>query len=476
MADKRILAERFGGRTVTVIGAGVSNRPLVDLLVEAGATVSVRDRKERDQLGQAEGRPLADLWEQRGVKLILGEGYLNEIGKSVIFRTPGLRMDHPALTAAVARGALLTSEMQLFFELCPAKTIGVTGSDGKTTTTTLIARILEAAGHRVYLGGNIGKPLLPDVFAMTPEDFAVVELSSFQLHSMTVSPSVGVITNLAPNHLDYHRDMEEYVSAKWNLLRYQKPGDVAVLNFDNAYTRAAAPVTSAVPVFFSYPQAGEGNREASFSAGEAFPTVYERDGRICYGEEEVLALSDIRLPGRHNVENYMAAIGALHGLVPPDAIRRVAVSFGGVEHRIEFVRELDGVKYYNSSIDSSPSRTAAALAAFGNIPLTVLMGGYDKHIPYDPLGDPVCRHARQVILTGATADAIEAAIRRSPLYRAGTPEIYRVADYGAGVKLAQRLTHPGDVVILSPASASFDAFRNFEERGSYFKAQVNALR
>ena len=459
MSDLETVQNKYRGRRVTVVGVGISNRPLIDFLLSAGARVSARDKKSREEL-----EPAATDLEKRGVRLILGENYLRGIDEDVIFRTPGMRFDRPEFAETLARGAEMTSEMQLFFEICPCPIIGVTGSDGKTTTTTLIAEMLKADGKCVFLGGNIGKPLLSEAAGMTPSDFAVVELSSFQLHTMTRSPSVAVVTNIAPNHLDYHLDMAEYVAAKENILRHQGPGDRAVLNYSNAYTRAAAAKTSGKVVFFSSREKPEGA-----------DAVYEEGGTVYAGGRAILSLSDIRLPGRHNVENCMAAVAALDGVVSPAAMREVAREFGGVEHRIEFVRTLDGVSYYNSSIDSSPTRTIAALSAFGEKKLLVLLGGYDKKIPYEPLGAPLCEHAKAIFLTGDTADKIEKAVTASPAYRPSAPAIYRAADYAEALLMARRAAVPGDVVLLSPASASFDAFRNFEERGNYFKRLVHAL-
>lgn len=456
MLDWESLRGEYGGRRVTVVGVGRSNTPLVDFLLRAGAVVSARDRKCREELGETAGE-----FEEKGVRLILGEGYLDGITEEVIFRTPGMRYDKPELAAAVARGAKLTSEMQLFFELCPCPIIGITGSDGKTTTTTLIAELLRAEGKRVFLGGNIGKPLLPEVESMTPSDYAVVELSSFQLHTMTLSPKIAVITNLSHNHLDYHTDMEEYRAAKENILRYQKPWDRAVLNYSNPYTRMAAEGAVGHVTFFSSGERPTGEN----------PLYLEKD-RIMRGNEILLTRGEIRLPGLHNVENYMAAIAALEGIVSPETIRRVAESFPGVEHRIEYVRELDGVTYYNSSIDSSPTRTMAALSAFGEKKLLVILGGYDKKIPYDPLGEPLCRHAKAVLLTGTTAEKIRAAILSAPSYREGAPAIHMASSLTEATGMAKAAALPGDTVLLSPASASFDAFKNFEERGCFFKKLV----
>ena len=370
---KKAFKDRFQNKRVTVIGIGISNRPLIEMLVEAGALVTACDKKTPEALGDAYGELLS-----LGVELSLGEGYLDGISADIIFRTPGMRYDHPALTTACEKGAELTSEMQVFFELCPARIIGITGSDGKTTTTTLIYKLLLAAGKTVYLGGNIGAPLLPRLFGMTSEDFCVVELSSFQLHTMTKSPDISVITNLSPNHLDYHTDEREYCDAKFNIFLHQDKSGVLVTN--GAVRSHLDGYLEASLSHFSCDGKLLGTRR-SFNGG----TVYEKDGAIYCDGEFVMAVSDIRIPGRHNVENYMAAIAATKGIVPFDIVKALAQEFGGVEHRIEFVRELSGVRYYNSSIDSSPSRTLAALSAFGDEKLTVLLGGYDKILITPPL-------------------------------------------------------------------------------------------
>lgn len=466
MNSTDLLKERFSGKRVSVIGVGISNRPLVTLLTDAGAIVTARDKKSRTELGE-----VANDFEEKGVRLIAGEAYLDHIDDEIIFRTPGMRYDHPALAEAVKNGAHLTSEMQLFFELCPSKIIGITGSDGKTTTTTLIAEILKAEGKRVFLGGNIGKPLLPELSCMTPDDFCVIELSSFQLHTMTKSPHIAVITNLSPNHLDYHTDIYEYIKAKFNIFLHQKKGERIVIN-GGQKSRLDTILYERLDI------EGRNGDVCCFSAdhnpnGEK--SVSEKDGMIFYGNSPVMPTDMIKIPGRHNVENYMAAIGALWGIVSIESIRKVAREFGGVEHRIEYVRTINGVNYYNSSIDSSPTRTVAALNAFGEKKLIVLLGGYDKKIPYAPIGEPLCHHAKAIILTGKTAEPIRDAVTSCPLYEEGSPEIYMAKDYAESVSIAHNIATEGDIVLLSPASASFDAFCNFEERGKFFKKLVNCL-
>lgn len=444
----------FKNKRVTVIGLGISNMPLIDYLLKEGASVSARDRKEYDALPE-NVRSL----EEKGVKLILGEEYLQGIDEEYIFRTPGMRYDTKELSEAVAKGSVLTSEMELFFERCPAHMIAVTGSDGKTTTTTLISKMIEKKFGHVYVGGNIGAPLLPFVDEMTEDDWAVLELSSFQLHTMKHSPHIAVITNLSPNHLDYHTDMQEYVDAKKNIFLHMGEDTKLILNYANAPTR-------------------ELEREAAKGTSVTFfakdGEVYEKDGAIWYGEEKVVDTADILIPGHHNVENYMAAIAAVYDIVGKDIIVTLAKTFGGVEHRIELVRIKDGVRYYNSSIDSSPSRTAAALASF-NEKVIAICGGKDKGVPFDPLALTLCKGAKKVVLTGATRETIKTALLNCPEYKEGYPEIKIEPDFETAVRAAADWAEDGDVVILSPGCTSFDAFPNFMARGNKFKEIVRSL-
>ena len=350
-----------------------------------------------------------------------------------------------------------------FFQVCPANH-AVTGSDGKTTTTTIIAELLKAAGQSVYVGGNIGKPLLPDVDGMVPEDVAVLELSSFQLMTMEQSPDIAVVTNLAPNHLDVHKSMEEYIAAKENIFTHQGADGLLVLNQDNEITRGFAVSARGRVTRFS--------RREELEQG-----VFVRDGAIwvrnAMHERPVLYLENILLPGEHNIENYMAAIGALDGLVPDQVVRDFAAKFAGVEHRIELVRTRNGVRYYNDSIASSPSRTIAGLRSFKE-KVILIAGGYDKHIPFDVLGPEVVEHVKLLILCGTTADKIRAAVEQAPGYRPGHPEILDVTPFQKAVETARDRAVPGDVVTLSPACAAFDQFKNFMERGKTFKAIVNS--
>lgn len=447
-------------RPCSVIGLGISNLPLIDFLLAHGVRVCARDRKSREALGG-----IAERLEAAGVALRLGEDYLGGLNEPVIFRSPGLRPDVPELVRARERGAEVLSEMELFFELTPATVIGVTGSDGKTTSTTLTCRLLEAeralhGGGRVWLGGNIGEPLLPHVEQMRPEDVAVVELSSFQLMDMEHSPARAAITNLSPNHLDWHRDMAEYAQAKTNIFRHAE-NRMLVTNAENSPAlELARQCRSPVTLFSS-------TRQAEALPPHTGGSVFLRDGWIVVaegGEERrVLEAADILLPGRHNLENYMTALALTWGMVSPEAIRQVAVSFRGVPHRLERIRTVRGVTYYNSSIDSSPSRTAAALSALSGKPI-VICGGYDKHIPFAPLARALKARAKAAVLTGATRERIREALEAEP----GELPVYIEPDFAGAVELAHELAAPGDTVLLSPACASFDAFRNFEDRGECF--------
>jgi len=447
-------------KRLAVLGLGVSNRPLVRLLLQKGCRVLGCDRTPREKLEQE----VLEL-EAQGLELRVGDGYLDGLEADVVFRTPGMHPNNPALVQLREKGAAITSEMEVFFACCPCPVLAVTGSDGKTTTTTLISEMLKAAGKTVWLGGNIGTPLLPVVEQMESSHVAVVELSSFQMMYMNCRPRVAVVTNLAPNHLDVHKDMAEYVEAKAQIFLGQQPEDLLVLNLDNELTRAYSAQAVSRVAWFSRQHRPENG-------------IFLEDGiifRSCDGNlEKVLEQSDILLPGIHNVENYMAAIAAVRGLVPDEAIVRVARSFGGVEHRIELVREKDGVRFYNDSIASSPSRTIAGLRSFSE-KVILIAGGYDKHIPYDVLGPEICQHVKQLYVTGATADKIRDAVLAAPEYRQGFPETVEIEDFTETVQAAAQSAQPGDVVILSPASAAFDKFKNFMVRGKFFKKLVMEL-
>ena len=442
--------EYIKGKKVSVIGIGISNRPLIKYLVSLGAIVSAHDKKTEEALGDI-AQELKDL----GVKLSLGDNYLDNLYADIIFKTPGMRYDNPYLVNARNNGSIITSEMEVFFEICPATIIAITGSDGKTTTTTLIYTMLKEAGFTCHLGGNIGTPLMTKAEEMNSDDYAVLELSSFQLHTMKKSPHIAVVTNITPNHLDWHTDYQEYIDAKKNILLYQTENDILVTNSKNEEARKIG-------------ESAKGEWRSFSSFGDAL--VHLKDGAIYYGNEAVLDINNIKIPGKHNVENYMTAIATVYDIVGKDIINKVAREFGGVPHRIELVRTLDGVRYYNSSIDSSPNRTINTLNVFSE-PVVLIAGGKDKGIPYDEIGEPIAKHVKTLILIGATSRVIDEAVKKTG---ASIPTFF-VNTYEEAVSTAKNNTKSGDVVILSSASTSFDMFNNFEERGNLFKELVNKL-
>lgn len=465
------------GKTCAVLGLGISNLPLVDHLLAEGALVVGRDRKTKEQMGETAAK-----LEAKGVRLILGDDYLQHLCEDFIFRSPGIRPDLPEIASATS--SRLTSEMELFFDRCPAEVWAITGSDGKTTTTNLTYRFLcaefekDTAGRHAFIGGNVGKPLLPALSDMTADDVAVAELSSFQLFTMSKSPRRAAITNITPNHLNWHTDMDEYIAAKCHIFR-GSDCEHLVTNAENEITaRLAGQYTGPLTLFSSRKTCYEQFYPAIRPNGGENYAIYERDGIIYHsdGQKEtpLLKTADILLPGRHNVENYMTAMGLCLGCVSTDTFRKVATTFPGVEHRLEYVCTANGVRYYNSSIDSSPTRTAAALSALREKPI-VICGGYDKHIPFAPLAAALIARAKAVVLTGATASAIEAALHAHPDFSDAHLPVCREEDFDHAVLTARDLACPGDTVLLSPACASFDAFPNFEVRGNHFKELVRSF-
>lgn len=442
------------GKNVTVLGIGISNLPLIRFLVFQKANVTAADKRTEAELAGT-----ASELKELGVSLKTGEGYMDELGGDYIFKTPGIRFDSPALLEAKKRGSIVSSEMEMFFKLCPAKIIAVTGSDGKTTTTTLISEILKRAGCRVHLGGNIGKPLLPEIESIGKDDIAVLELSSFQLHTMTQSPNVAVVTNVSPNHLDWHRDYREYIDAKRNIYLHQAPSDVLVVNKTNEMSHSFRTDAKGEVRTFGY---------------DEDCTVYVKNKKMYAFGEEVMDTADIKIPGEHNVQNYMAALCAV-GKGYSAQVRIAAREFGGVPHRIELVRVKDGVRYYNSSIDSSPNRTINTLKVFDKVIL--IAGGKDKGIPYDELGESLATKTKAIFLVGKTAEVIKASLEKytEKTGVGGDIPVKICESYPQAVSLAHECAKAGDVVLMSNASTSFDMFRNFEERGNLFKKLVNEL-
>jgi len=449
------------GKKIALCGIGASNLPLIQKLTQQGAHVIACDKKSFSELEENAVKA-----EKYGAQLRLGEDYLKDLNVDIVVRTPGMRFYLPELIALKNKGVIITSEMELFFDLCPCLIIAVTGSDGKTTTTTIIAEFLKEAGFRVHLGGNIGQPLFSSIETMLPDDIAVAELSSFQLISMRRSPDIAVITNITPNHLDMHKDMNEYVDAKKNILLHQGAFSKAVLNLDNDITNSLETCVRGTLVKFSHlqkPRCG----------------AYVKNGKIFYSnyghELEIMYADQIKIPGLHNVQNYLAAISAVWDLVSLDIVKKVAKNFSGVEHRAEFVREVNGVKYYNDSIASSPTRTVSGTLSLYDRKIILIAGGYDKNISYAPLGPVICDKVKLLILMGNTADKILESVITSENYRENQLRICIVKNMEEAVKTAFDSSKQGDIVSMSPASASFDLYKNFDERGKHFKMLVNSL-
>lgn len=445
------------GKNTAVVGIGVSNIPLVRFLVDLGAKVSAFDKKSEEELGE-----IAKEFKDKGVKLVLGDNYLDNLtGYEVIFKTPSMRIDSPSLVKAKQEGAYITSEMEEFVRYCPAKIFGVTGSDGKTTTTSLIYNILKEEGYKTWVGGNIGAPLFAQIEEIKETDKVVLELSSFQTMTMTVSPEVAVVTNLSPNHLDVHKDMEEYVEAKKNIFRYQDSEGILVLNRDNEITNSMIDEAKGSVIQFSIKETIENG-------------AYYKDGILYLMGKEVCKAEDIVIVGMHNVENYLAAFCALKDEASLESMKKVATTFAGVEHRIEFVKEVGGVRYYNSSIASSPSRTLADVKVFGK-PIILIAGGYDKKIPFDPLAEEGYPYIKKLVLLGATKDKIKAAFEKVTNEKNLNLPIIMANSLEEAVKKSSEAAEDKDVVLLAPACASFDMFVNFEVRGNRFKEIVRSL-
>ena len=452
--------ESIKEKRIAVIGIGVSNEPLIELLLNKGCHVTACDKRSMEEMGE-EGRKL----EAMGAELKLGEDYLEGLDQDIIFRTPGLMPFDPHLEAAKARGSLVTSEMELFMSLCPCPIIAVTGSDGKTTTTTIISELLKAAGYNVHLGGNIGHPLLCETGEIKERDVTVLELSSFQLHSMRCCPDVAVITNLSPNHLDKHKDFQDYIDAKRAVFEQQTEAHRLVLNRDDSHSEYYASFAKAPISYFS--DKGNVQNGAVCEDGVIYRVVDSQ-------RRPVMEAKEIKLPGEHNLLNYLAAFAATEGWASDQVCAQVARTFAGVEHRLEQVRVLHGVTYINDSIGTSPTRTSAGLHALKTKPI-VIAGGYDKHLPFDGLGDELCLLSKRVFLTGDTAQRIKEAILASKYYAQSQLEVTVIDDFKETVLAAAASAVEGDIVLLSPACAAFDRFKNFMERGKFFKKIVMEL-
>jgi UDP-N-acetylmuramoylalanine--D-glutamate ligase len=450
------------GRRVAIIGLGVSNIPLIEYMHEVGAETVVFDSREIDKIDTEIMNKV--ICYDMGYSL--GKNYLDKlVDFDIIFRSPSCLPTNPALQLEASRGAIVTTEIEMFMELCPGTIFGVTGSDGKTTTTTLIYEILKAKGYNTYLGGNIGYPLFTKVKDMTPEDMIVLELSSFQLMNMKISPKVSVVTNITPNHLNIHEDMEEYIEAKKCIMKSQDENSLIILNYDNDITRSFATEAPGKVVFFSH--------DAKITDGYM---VDSNSIKFCNGElrTHILETKNMQIKGIHNYMNAACSIAATKDYVDLETAVKAICEFKGVEHRLELVTQTkDRIRWYNDSASSSPTRTIVGLNAFPTKNVILIAGGYDKNLEYEPLAKPIVNSCKSLILIGQTADKIEKVVKQEIKHSVKDVNIYRCKSLEETVKLAKEIAVKGDVVLFSPASASFDMFKNFDDRGKQFKSLVH---
>ena len=449
-------------RKVAVIGLGVSNLPLIDYLYEKKAQVTVFDERTIDNIP----KEIINKINTYGFENSFGKNCLEKLkGFNIIFRSPSCLPTKLELQEEASRGAIVTTEVEMLMEMCPCKIIGVTGSDGKTTTTSMINAILKKAGYNTFLGGNIGIPLFTKLPEITPKDIVVLELSSFQLMNMNVSPDIAVITNITPNHLNIHKDYEEYIEAKKNIFKNQNENGILILNYDNDITRNCAKEAKGKVVFFS--------------SKEKLDNGYIVDGNIIKECEDkvrkhILNTDEVILRGNHNFQNIATAIAATKTLVDTDAAVEAIKEFKPVEHRIEFVKEINGVKWYNDSASSSPTRTLSGINAF-NENIMLIAGGYDKNLDYKPIAKTVVNKVSTVILIGQTAEKIYDVVKEESEKQNKKINIYMCDSLEQTIDIAKKNSKKGDVVLFSPASASFDMFKNFADRGEKFKNLVNKI-
>ena len=449
-------------KRVAIIGLGVSNVPLIDYLHDLGSKIMVFNNKPIDTLDSS----ILDKIYEYKIEYSFGENYLSKLnGFDVIFRTPSCRPDLPEIEKEVERGAILTSEIELVLKLCPGTTIGVTGSDGKTTTTSLIYEILKEENLKCYLGGNIGIPLFTKIKDMKPEDYVVLELSSFQLMTMDISPNISVVTNITPNHLDIHKSYEEYIQSKANVFKYQNENNLLVLNYDNEITKEFAKTAKSKVIFFSSKE--KINNGIILDNG----IIKECDNGL---RRHIVNSKNIKLRGVHNSENICAAIAATNKIASIENQIKAVSNFSGVNHRLEFVKEINGAKWYNDSIASSPTRTIAGLNSFDE-DIVLIAGGYDKNLDYKPLARPIINKVSKLILLGQTSDKIYQAVTEISKNENKEIEIFKTNTLEEAINKAKEVSKKGEDVLFSPASASFDMFKNFEERGNKFKQLVNKL-
>lgn len=435
---------RLKSSKIAVIGVGVSNLPLIDYLYNLGCNVTIFSDNRIEQ----------DL-SKYNYQVYEGTNALdNLIGFDIIFRSPGCLPSRVEIQEEIKRGAYVTTEVAEVIKLSPCKTIGVTGSDGKSTTTTLIELVLRENGYHTFLGGNIGIPLFTKIGEMKEDYIVVLELSSFQLMDMDVSPNISVITNISPNHLDKHKDYQEYIDSKYNIFKHND--GILVINKDNE-------ITSKI----------KSNREVRyFSRTSKTNAFYLEDNYICFNDKRLISCDKFILRGVHNYENICTCLSAIYDMVDIDKSLNILTKFKGIEHRLELVREINGIKWYNDSVSSSPTRTIAGINSF-NEDIVLIAGGYDKNLDYTPLAEALVGKVSKLILFGDTKDKIYDAVQNIDELK--DMKVYIEKDLEHVVKKAYLIADLGEIVLFSPASASFDMFKNFADRGCQFKDLVNRL-
>lgn len=449
-------------RKVAIIGLGVSNIPLLDYFFEKKSQVTVFDERSLEEIPQE----IKNKIENYDFNFSFGKDCLENLRDfNIIFRSPSCLPTKKELKEESDKGAIVTTEVEMLMEMCPCKIIGVTGSDGKTTTTSMINAILKKAGYNTYLGGNIGTPLFTKLSEIKPEDVVVLELSSFQLMGMQISPDIAVITNITPNHLNIHKDYEEYIDAKKNIYKYQDENGILILNYDNLITKECAKEANGKVIFFS----STAKLDNGFIVDENI--IKECEDKV---RKHILNTDEVILRGKHNFQNIATALAATKTLVDTDIAVQAIKEFKPVEHRIEFVREIEGVKWYNDSASSSPTRTLSGLNAFKEN-IVLIAGGYDKKLDYEPLAKPILNKVSNLILIGQTAEKIYTSVKTEEEKVNKKINITMCDTLEQAIEIAKKVAKKGDVVLFSPASASFDMFKNFADRGNKFKNLVNNI-
>ena len=449
-------------RKVAIIGMGVSNIPLLDYFYEKKSKVMVFDNREISEMP----KDIMDKITEYSMEFSLGKNYLSKLNNfDLIIRSPSCMPTIPEIEKEATRGAIVTTEVELLMKMCPCKIIGITGSDGKTTTTTLISEIIKAGGYECYVGGNIGTPLFTKLKDIMPDDVVVLELSSFQLMGMEISPDIAVITNISPNHLNIHKDYEEYIEAKKNIFKYQNKDGILVTNFDNEITKNASMQAKGKVIYFS--------SKIKLDNGYIVDgnTIKQCEDKL---RKHLLSSKDIIIRGTHNYENICAALAATETLVDKDIAIETCKNFKGVAHRIEFVKEINRVKWYNDSASSTPTRTISGINSFHE-DIVLIAGGSDKNLDYTPLAKPIIDNVKVLILMGETSEKIFNCVKNEEEKSKKQIKIFTCSSLNQAVILAKRKSKQVQVVLFSPASASFDMFKNMYDRGNQFKAIVQKM-